>query len=77
MTALANEPGERMPNDESHLPVLAESADDSHGTRMAYEVGTRVPWYVVVAWTLFAIAYVTYQLIYLLPDLKAWSAIAS
>jgi len=76
MTGSANEPGERMPTDEPQLPVLAESADDSHGTRMAYELGTRVPWYVVVAWTLFAVAYVTYQLIYLLPDLKAWYGIA-
>ena len=77
MSALANEGGERMPNDESDLSVLAESGDDTHGTRMAYEPENHVPWYVVVAWTIFAVAYVTYQLIYLLPDLRAWFAIAS
>jgi hypothetical protein len=74
---MANKLGERMPNDESHLAVLAESGDDTHGTRMAYELGIHVPWYVVAAWTVFAVAYVTYQLIYLLPDLRAWFAIAS
>lgn len=74
MTALANSENERMPTDQSDLAVLAESGDDSRGTRMAYQSGENVPWYVVAAWTLFAVAYVTYQLIYLLPDLKAWFA---
>jgi hypothetical protein len=66
-----------MPNDEPQLPVLAESGDDKHGTRMAYESGIHVPWYVIAAWTVFAVAYVTYQLIYLLPDLRAWFVAAS
>ena len=76
MSAVANEGSQQMPTDESPVAVLAESGDDTHGTRMAYEPGNNVPWYVVVAWTIFAVAYVTYQLIYLLPDLRAWFAIA-
>jgi hypothetical protein len=44
---------------------------------MAYETGLHLPWFVVFAWAAFAVAYVTYQLIYLLPDLKAWFAAGS
>ena len=57
-------------------PVTTSRSIERRPLRMAYELGTHVPWYVVVAWTIFAVAYVTYQLIYLLPDLRAWFAIA-
>jgi len=61
-----------MPTDDPALTALLESSDDSHGTRMAYEPQSRVPWYVIAAWAVFSVAYVTYQLVYLLPDLNAW-----
>jgi len=38
---------------------VAPSTDDN---RTAKEGPKNVPWYVVIGWTLFAIAYVTYQL---------------
>jgi len=63
---------DRSPNDRDDLVPLEESADDTHGTRMAYEDGARVPLYVVGAWVVFTIAYVIYQLVYLVPDLRAW-----
>ena len=66
---------QRMPTDQAELEVLAESRDDSHGTRMAYLTGTKVPWYVIAAWAIFAVAYVVYQVVYLLPSLRAWFAI--
>jgi hypothetical protein len=72
MSDAASKSAERMPTDHPELEVLTESKDDSHGTRMAYLSGTKVPWFVIAAWGIFAIAYVVYQVIYLLPDLKAW-----
>ena len=51
----------------------AERTDES----LMASKGSNVPWYVVIGWTLFAVIYVTYQLIYLLPDLKTWLAVAS
>ncbi len=63
--------GDVMPNDESQLVLLAESKNGSHGTRMPCELGIHAPWYVVVAWTVSAVAYVTYQLICLLLYLRA------
>jgi hypothetical protein len=63
---------DRSPNDRDDLVPLEESPDDAHGTRMAYQSGTRVPLYVVGAWVVFTIAYVVYQLVYLVPDLRAW-----
>jgi hypothetical protein len=65
---------EQMAGAAEHLTPLVEAADDSHSTRMAYEPTSRTPWYVVSAWVVFAIAYVAYQLIYLLPDLRLWFA---
>jgi|GEM_PF-2872660 len=35
------------------------------------EVKARVPWYVIVAWSIFTVAHVTYQVIHLPPDLMA------
>jgi len=66
---------QRMPTDQPELEFLTESRDDSHGTRMTYLSGTKVPWYVIAAWAIFAVAYVAYQVIYLLPSLRAWFAI--
>ncbi len=59
--------GAVMPNDESQLALLAESKNGSHGTPMPGELVIHAPWYVVVAWTASTVAYVTYQLINLLP----------
>ncbi len=67
MTILANKPVEGMPNDESHLAALVGSPEHAHDAGRVYELGTHVPGYAVAAGTVFAIAYVTYQLIYLLP----------
>jgi len=58
----------------SQFRIAAESADDG---RMAIDGAKKVPWYVVIGWTVFAVAYVTYQLTHLLPDLKALIAAAS
>lgn len=63
---------DRLPNDRDDLAVLTESADDSHGTRMTYESGTKVPLYVVAVWTALMTAYVIYHVVYLVPDLQAW-----
>lgn len=63
---------DRLPNDTADLLPLEESEDDTHGTRMAYQEGTRAPLYVIVAWAAFIAAYAWYQLWYLLPDLRAW-----
>ena len=63
---------DRPPNETDELTPLEESADDTHGTRMAYQEGTRVPFYVVGAWLVFMTAYVAYHVIYLVPDLQAW-----
>jgi len=35
------------------------------------KVRARVPWYVIVAWSIFTVVYVTYQLIHLAPDFGA------
>ena len=58
----------------SQFRLAAQSADDR---RMAIEASKKVPWYVVIGWTVFAVVYVTYQLSYLLPDLRALIAAAS
>jgi hypothetical protein len=71
MSASASD-ADRPPNDADDLTPLEESADDSRGTRMAYEEGSRTPLYVIGAWVLFMGAYVAYHLIYLVPDLRAW-----
>jgi hypothetical protein len=71
MSASGSE-ADRSPNDRDDLTPLEESADDTHGTRMAYQGGTRVPLYVIGAWAVFMIAYVVYHLVYLVPDLRAW-----
>jgi hypothetical protein len=63
---------DRLPNDAEDLVPLQESEDDTHGTRMTYQTGTRAPLYVVAAWVVFIAAYAAYQLWYLLPDLRAW-----
>jgi hypothetical protein len=65
-----------MLKEESQLAVVAESGNDTQGMPSLCKIGVHAPWYVVVAWTVSAIAYVTYQLLYLLPDLRAWFAIA-
>ena len=39
--------------------TVAESTNDK---RLAKDGPKKVPWYVVIGWTLFAVAYVTYQL---------------
>ena len=39
--------------------TVAENTDDK---RLANDGPKNVPWYVVIGWTLFAVAYVTYQL---------------
>lgn len=39
--------------------AVAESTDDN---RLANEGPKNVPWYVVIGWMLFAVAWVTYQL---------------
>jgi hypothetical protein len=71
MSAPASE-ADRPPNETDDLVPLEESADDTRGTRMAYGEGTRTPLYVIGAWAVFLGAYVVYQLIYLVPDLRAW-----
>ncbi len=70
MTILANKPVERMPNDESRLTALVGGGEDARDAGKMYELGIHVPWYAVATGTVFAIAYVTYQLIYLLPGLR-------
>lgn len=67
MTVLASKRVEEMPNDESHLTALVESREDAQDLGRVCEIGAHVPWYAVAAGTVLAVAYVTYQLIYLLP----------
>ncbi|HEX4803554.1 MAG TPA: hypothetical protein VFV14_08590 [Myxococcaceae bacterium] len=47
---------------------MAESADEG---RIAKEQSKNLRWYLLIGGTLLAIAYVTFQLIYLLPALRA------
>ena len=44
---------------------------DQNATPMAYDKGG-VPFYVVIAWVVFLVAYVIYMVVYGLPDFSAW-----
>ncbi len=66
MIGLANRLVEGRSNGGSH-PMALRSREGAHDVGSVCEIGTHVPWYAVVAGTVLAVAYVTYQLIYLLP----------
>ncbi len=69
-------------------PLLHEPAPDliwsrktmsalaNESERINDDVHARVPWYVIVAWSIFTVAYVTYRLIHLAPNLGGWFAAA-
>jgi hypothetical protein len=65
MSAEASERGRVSGEDE---PFVER---DDRATKMAYDEG-RVPLYVVVAWVLFIVAYITVMALVALPDLRAW-----
>ncbi len=61
---------ESDPKLDAEHPPLSES--EHRSTRMTYGDARRVPLYVVGAWLVLLIAYATYHLLYVLPDLRAW-----
>lgn len=47
---------------------------DHEETRLGYGDG-KVPFYIVLAWVLFLVAYVVAMSLLALPDLRAWNAL--
>ena len=46
--------------------------DEARGTRMGYDKTSRAPWWWFAIWAIFLAGFVTYYLVYLVPDLRAW-----